>query len=387
MKYFPKKLMLLGSGELGKEIIICAKRLGCNVIACDRYERAPGMQVADKYEVFDMTDPIKLKSIIKKHNPDYVIPEIEALAVDALIELEKEGINIIPNARAAAITMNRDRIRDLASKTLNMKTAKYAYAECYSDAENAISKIGLPAVIKPIMSSSGKGQSLVRNHDEMHKAWNYAKEGARGSSSKIIIEEFINFDSEITLLTIRQNEKSTLFCEPIGHEQKDGDYQCSWQPAELNQDQINKAKSMAIKITDNLGGKGLFGVEFFIKGKDVIFSEVSPRPHDTGLVTLISQNLSEFELHLRAILDLPIPSITINKPSASKVITASNNIESASYKGLEHALSFNESNVLIFGKEKARKGRRMGVALSLGKDINEAVESAKKIASSIEVIS
>lgn len=309
MSIYPKILMLLGSGELGKEVAIAGKRIGCKIIACDRYPNAPAMQVADIAETFDMADPIALQKVIRKYKPDLVIPEIEALAVDALKELEDEGIKIIPTARATELTMNRDKIRDLASKELNLPTADYAYASNKEELYKVVSKFNFPLLIKPVMSSSGKGQSLVSESKQLEKAWETAINDSRGVSKKVIIEEYIDFVVEITLLTIKQKEGPTKFCPPIGHEQKNGDYQCSWQPAELKPDQLDEAKAMAKKITDNLGGSGLFGVEFFITKDKVIFSELSPRPHDTGLVTVISQRLNEFELHLRAILGIHIPEI------------------------------------------------------------------------------
>ncbi len=386
MTILPKKLMLLGSGELGKEVTIAAQRLGCTVIACDRYENAPAMQVADTTEVLNMSNAKELKKIIYKHQPDLVVPEIEALAVDALIDLEKEGFKIIPNARATDITMNRDKVRDLASKKLGLKTAKFAYASNKAELKEAVKPLGFPCLIKPVMSSSGKGQSLILNNEDLDQAWDKAIEGARGNSSKVILEEFITFNLEITLLTIRQKDGSTVFCPPIGHKQSDGDYQCSWQPAKLNEYQLEKAKIMAKTITDNLQGVGLFGVEFFICDEEVIFSELSPRPHDTGLVTLMGQNISEFELHLRAILGIPIPSIKETLPSASRVILAENTFNSVSYKGISKALNEIDSTILIFGKPNSRKGRRMGVALAKGKTIEEAQTKADKIASFIEII-
>ena len=385
MNNFPKKLLLLGSGELGKEFAIAAKRLGCKVIACDRYPNAPAMQVADNTEVLDMTDPILLQKVIRKHNPDAVIPEIEALAVDSLIELEKEGVTIIPTARATAITMNRDKIRDLASKELGLKTAKYQYASNKNELIESTKNLEYPVIIKPAMSSSGKGQSLVRKHDELEQAWQSAIEGARGKSKLVIIEEFIKFNLEITLLTVRQKDGSTIFCAPIGHEQYEGDYQCSWQPAKLSENDLEQAKSMAKIVTDNLGGSGIFGVEFFITDNGVIFSELSPRPHDTGLVTIISQNISEFELHLRAILNLPIPEI-VHTAAASRVILAKDTFSSVAYQGVEKALSENNTQLLIFGKPNAKKGRRMGVALAKSDNIKNARLKADKAAAYVEVM-
>ena len=386
MTIFPKKIMLLGSGELGKEMAIAAQRIGCTVIACDRYPDAPAMQIADLDEVFDMKDPISLKQIIRKHAPDLVIPEIEALAVDALIELEQEGITIIPNARATAITMNRDKIRNLASKDLKLKTANFEYASNKQELANAARKIGYPVIIKPAMSSSGKGQSFVKIENDLDHAWEIAMKGSRGKSNLVIVEQFVEFDLEITLLTIRQKNGTTIFCPPIGHEQSDGDYQCSWQPAKLDNHHLKQAQAMAKAVTDKLGGVGLFGVEFFICGNDVIFSELSPRPHDTGLVTLISQSISEFELHLRAVLELPIPEIITTKAAASRVILSKKNISNVAYKGLKEALSKSNTKILLFGKSNAKQGRRMGVALSIDENVEIARLKADEAANCIEVI-
>ena len=382
---YPKTLMLLGSGELGKEFAIAAKRLGCTIIACDRYENAPAMQVSDIAEVFNMGDEKILKKTILKHNPDLVIPEIEALAINALIEVEKEGIKVIPNARATEITMNRDKIRNLASKDLKIKTANFDYASSLEELEKKILSFQFPVLIKPVMSSSGKGQSLVKQQEEIEESWKKAIKDSRGTSTKIIIEEFIDFDFEITLLTIRENDGSILFCPPIGHEQSNGDYQLSWQPAIMTNEHLEKAKSMAKIIINNLRGQGIFGIEFFIKGDEVIFSELSPRPHDTGLVTLISQNINEFELHLRAVLGLPIHEVISAKAAASKVILASEDCENVCYKGLKQAMSKVNSKILLFGKPNAKKGRRMGVVLSLGEDLEEAINLAKEVALSIQV--
>ena len=383
MNVFPKKIMLLGSGELGKEVAIAAKRLGCYVIACDRYNDAPAMQIADQFEVLNMNNGSELKEVIYKCNPDIIIPEIEALAVDVLKEIEQK-ITVIPNARATAITMNRDKIRDLAANELNIRTAKFSYAMNQSELNFCADAIGYPLLIKPVMSSSGKGQSLVNNKNDLVQAWDLAIEKSRGKSNKIILEEFIDFDLEITLLTIRQLNGKTLFCEPIGHEQKNGDYQCSWQPATLTESVLDKAQKIAKCVTDNLGGVGLFGVEFFIKGEEVIFSELSPRPHDTGLVTLISQNLNEFELHLRAVLGIPIPEIVCHEASASRVILASQKTSNIAFTGLEDALSQPNTGVFIFGKPSSTEGRRMGVAVANAETIDEAKIKADKAAQSVQ---
>jgi len=385
MNVFPKKIMLLGSGELGKEVAIAAKRLGCYVIACDRYNDAPAMQIADQVEVLNMNNGSELKEVIYKCNPDIIIPEIEALAVDVLKEIEQK-ITVIPNARATAITMNRDKIRDLAANELNIRTAKFSYAMSQSELNFIADAIGYPLLIKPVMSSSGKGQSLVNNKNDLVQAWDLAIEKSRGKSNKIILEEFIDFDLEITLLTIRQFNGKTLFCEPIGHEQKNGDYQCSWQPATLTESVLDKAQKIAKCVTDNLGGVGLFGVEFFIKGEEVIFSELSPRPHDTGLVTLISQNLNEFELHLRAVLGIPIPEIVCHEASASRVILASQKTSNIAFTGLEDALSQPNTGVFIFGKPSSTEGRRMGVAVANAETIDEAKIKADKAAQSVQFI-
>ena len=385
MNEFPKKIMLLGSGELGKEVAIAAKRLGCYVIACDRYKDAPAMQVADQFSVLNMNNDQELKKVIYDHKPDIIVPEIEAIAVDVLKEIEKT-ITVIPNARATAITMNRDKIRDLASNELNIRTAKYSYAMSQSELHSQAENIGFPLLIKPVMSSSGKGQSLVEKKEDLDEAWNLAIDKSRGKSNKIIIEEFINFDLEITLLTIRQSNGRTLFCDPIGHEQKDGDYQCSWQPAELKESVLENAQHIAQRVTENLGGFGLFGVEFFIKGEEIIFSELSPRPHDTGLVTLVSQNLNEFELHVRAILGLPIPEIICDKVSASRVILASQRNSKVRFTGLNEALSQSNTSVFIFGKPTSTKNRRMGVALAKASTLSEATAKADNAAKSIQFI-
>ena len=385
MSLFPRTVMLLGSGELGKEVVIAAQRLGCRVIACDRYGGAPAMQVADLAEVLDMTDAQALLEVVRRHRPDVVIPEIEALAVGALAELEQEGITIIPTANATAVTMNRDRIRDLAAGDLALRTARFAYASSVEELFQAAEPLGWPVVVKPVMSSSGKGQSIVEGPEGLANAWSIAMDGARGISTRVIVEEFLQFNLEITLLTVRQHSGETLFCPPIGHEQERGDYQCSWQPAELSPRQLNQAQAMARTVTDHLGGVGLFGVEFFLCGEEVIFSELSPRPHDTGLVTLISQNLSEFELHLRAVLNLPIPKLRTADAAASRVILAEQALQSVSYEGLEDALAEPDTQVLLFGKPSARPGRRMGVALASAEQLTEARSKADRAAACIKV--
>jgi phosphoribosylglycinamide formyltransferase 2 len=382
--------MLLGSGELGKEVAIAAQRLGCRVIAVDRYAGAPAMAVAHAVEVISMTDPEALKAVVRRHRPDLVIPEIEALAVDALVELEAEGITVIPTARATAITMNRDRIRDLAAAELGLRTARYAYADSAASLAAAAAPLGWPVVVKPVMSSSGKGQSVVHGPDEVALAWAAAQAGARGSGTRVIVEEFLRFSLEITLLTVRQWDGPTLFCPPIGHLQERGDYQCSWQPAVMGAAQLQAAQAMARQVTDHLGGAGLFGVEFFLCGpqgsEEVVFSELSPRPHDTGLVTLIGQNLSEFELHVRAVLGLPIPAIRSLGPAASRVVLASDNHDQVSYSGVADALVNPDTQLLLFGKPDARPNRRMGVALALGADEAEARRKADGAAACLRVV-
>jgi phosphoribosylglycinamide formyltransferase 2 len=374
-----KKIMLLGSGELGKEVIISAQRLGCEVIAVDRYDNAPGMQVADKHEVINMLDHQELKNCIKKHNPDLIVPEIEAIRTEALLEIEEEGITVIPTARAANLTMNRDRIRDLA-KSIGLPTAKYQYAQNVQEFTKAVEEIGIPCVVKPVMSSSGKGQSTINSKTEIEDAWNYALKGARGDRIRVIIEEFISFDYEITLLTVKQKNGPTVFCPPIGHYQERGDYQYSWQPQEMSKEAILQAQKIATKITNELGGMGIFGVEFFIKNNKVIFSELSPRPHDTGMVTMKTQRLSEFDLHVRAFLELPITQDMIDDnftEGASQVILAEEEGNVHSYEGINDALSNQNIDIRIFGKLTTRKHRRMAVVLS--PSLDEAKEAAKKI--------
>ncbi|RCJ37150.1 phosphoribosylglycinamide formyltransferase 2 [Nostoc punctiforme NIES-2108] len=382
----PQKLMLLGSGELGKEFAIAAQRLGNYVIAVDRYANAPAMQVADAYEVISMLSADDLEAVVTKHQPDIIIPEIEAIRTEKLIEFEQRGITVIPTAAATNYTMNRDRIRELAHQELGIRTAKYGYATTLEELIAISDKIGFPNVVKPVMSSSGKGQSVVQDKSEVEKAWNYAIANSRGDSQKVIVEEFINFEIEITLLTIKQWNAPTIFCSPIGHRQERGDYQESWQPAEISEDKILKSQEIAIKVTDALGGAGIFGVEFFITKDEVIFSELSPRPHDTGMVTLISQNLNEFELHLRAILDLPIPHIEQLGASASAVILASEKSDSIAFNGVADALSEKDVDIKLFGKPNAHPYRRMGVALAKGVNVQEAREKATKAASKITII-
>ncbi len=385
--FYLKKILLLGSGELGKEIIIEAQRLGCHTISIDRYSNAPAMQVADESYVLDMSDRESLKKLIHDLNPDYVIPEIEALSMEALKDLEQEGIKIIPNARTVELTMNRDKIRDLASSVLKIKTAKYRYVFKRSDLINSSLEIGYPLLLKPLMSSSGKGQNFVKKEDDLFQAWDDALKSSRGSVVGVILEEFINFDYEFTLLAVRTKSKKNLFCLPIGHEQVNGDYQCSWQPLEISEELFTEAKKITNKILNNLDGEGIYGVEFFVKGNELVFSELSPRPHDTGMVTLASQNINEFELHLRAILDLPIPEIEILTPAATRVILSSQESSFFNFSGLKKALDIKNSKILIFGKPIAKKGRRMGVVLARGKNVMEAKTRADNSAAEIKIVS
>jgi phosphoribosylglycinamide formyltransferase 2 len=385
MLKLPKKLMLLGAGELGKEFAIAAQRLGNYIIAVDRYDNAPAMQVADEREVISMLSGEDLERVVTKHQPDYIIPEIEAIRTEKLLEFEQRGITVIPTAKATDYTMNRDRIRELAHQELGVRTAKYAYATTLAEMENAARSIGFPNVVKPVMSSSGKGQSIVNSAAEIETAWNYAIAGSRGDSQKVIIEEFINFEIEITLLTIKQWHAPTIFCPPIGHRQERGDYQESWQPAEITPAQILAAQQIATTVTDALGGAGIFGVEFFITKDEVIFSELSPRPHDTGMVTLISQNLNEFELHLRAVLGLPIPNITQYAPAASAVILASKDADSISFTGMAEALNTADVDLRLFGKPDSRPYRRMGVALAKAETTELARAKAVFAASQITI--
>lgn len=380
-----RKIMLLGSGELGKEVVIALKRMGKRVVAVDRYPNAPAMQVADESEVINMLDGDALEALVKKHQPEFIVPEIEAIRTEKLKEFELNGTRVIPTAEAVYLTMNRDAIRDLAVNELGLRTARYAYAESSSELEAACRDIGFPCVIKPVMSSSGKGQSKIDNMEEIARAWEYACEGMRGDKSRVIVEEFVNFELEITLLTVKQWNSETIFVNPVGHRQERGDYQESWMPADMKPELLEKAQAMAQKVTDRLGGAGIFGVEFFITSDDVIFSELSPRPHDTGMVTMISQDLSEFELHSRAILGLPIPTINYYGPSASAVILADRESESFSFTGLDKALLAPNTAIRIFGKPSARKYRRMGVALARGETASKARDLAKKTAASVQL--
>lgn len=385
-----KKIVLLGSGELGKEFVIAAQRIGQTVIAVDSYANAPAMQVADNFEVINMLDGAELDRIIAKHQPDFIVPEIEAIRTERFYDYEKQGITVVPSAKAANFTMNRKAIRDLAAKDLGLRTANYRYATSFEELQKSVEEVGMPCVVKPLMSSSGKGQSTIKSNEDIEKAWNYAVEGSRGDIIEVIVEAFVNFNSEITLLTVTQNNGlPTLFCAPIGHRQERGDYQESWQPARVSEKDILEAQDMARKVTEALGGAGIFGVEFFLTDEGVYFSELSPRPHDTGMVTLAgTQNFNEFELHLRAILCLPITEITLEKQGASAVILASENSENPTFTGIENLASQSKSDFRLFGKPTSRPYRRMGVALTydaFDTPIEEIVERAKNNAALVKV--
>lgn len=386
MKY---KILLLGSGELGKEFVIAAQRIGQTIIAVDSYENAPAMQVADGFEVINMLDGDALNRIVAKHQPDFIVPEIEAIRTERFYDYEKQGITVVPSAKAANFTMNRKAIRDLATIELGLRTANYRYATTADELQKAVIEIGIPCVVKPLMSSSGKGQSTIKTESDIEKAWQYAVEGSRGDVVEVIVEAFVHFNSEITLLTVTQNGNPTLFCPPIGHRQERGDYQESWQPAQISNEALNEAKEMAAKVTQALGGAGLFGVEFFLTDDGVYFSELSPRPHDTGMVTLAgTQNFNEFELHLRAILSLPIFEITLEKVGASAVILASENSNNPTFSGLEEISALPKTDFRIFGKPTSRPYRRMGVALTydtVNSPIENVVNAAKKAASLVTV--
>ncbi|MFT3793432.1 formate-dependent phosphoribosylglycinamide formyltransferase [Flavobacterium sp.] len=384
-----KKILLLGSGELGKEFVIAAQRIGQTVIAVDSYENAPAMQVAHGFEVINMLDGLELDRIVAKHRPDFIVPEIEAIRTERFYDYEKQGITVVPSAKAANFTMNRKAIRDLAAKELGLKTANYRYATTAQELQQAVSEVGIPCVVKPLMSSSGKGQSTIKSESDIEKAWNYAVEGSRGDVVEVIVEAFVKFNSEITLLTVTQNGNPTLFCAPIGHRQERGDYQESWQPAVVSDKDLFEAQDMAEKVTEALGGAGLFGVEFFLADDGVYFSELSPRPHDTGMVTLAgTQNFNEFELHLRAILSLPIFEIKLEKTGASAVILASGDSQNPTYSGIEELAALPKTDFRIFGKPTSRPYRRMGVALmsdTLETPAQEVVERAKVAAKMVTV--
>ncbi|WP_342603320.1 phosphoribosylglycinamide formyltransferase 2 [Peribacillus sp. FSL E2-0159] len=375
--YKSKRILLLGSGELGKEVILEAQRLGVETVAVDRYEHAPAMQVAHRSYVIDMLDAEQLRGIVEKEQPDLIVPEIEAIATSELIKLEEEGFHVIPTARAAKLTMDREGIRRLASETLEIPTAAYKFADTYEEFVQAAKEVGFPNVVKPLMSSSGKGQSVCRTEGDLEDCWRVAMEGGRVQNGRVIIEEFIRFDSEITLLTVRAIN-GTMFCAPIGHIQQGGDYIESWQPHNMTEAQIMEAKRIAHAITDELGGYGLFGVELFLSGDKVYFSEVSPRPHDTGLVTLVTQNLSEFALHIRAILGFPIPEIKLISPGASRPLKAQDELSEYSIVGVEQALALPNTQVRLFGKPVTKAGRRVAVALSTADSIELARVNAAR---------
>lgn len=369
------KVLFCGGGELGKEVVIELQRYGVEVIVVDRYENSPAMQVAHRSHTVSMLDGDALRKIIEDEKPDYIVPEIEAIATDTLIEMEEEGFTVIPTARAAKLTMNREGIRRLAAEELGLKTSPYQFASTREEFDDAVKKIGIPCVIKPIMSSSGKGQSTIRSEDDIDAAWEYAQEGGRTGAGKVIVEGFVDFDYEITQLTVRHID-GTSFCEPIGHVQIDGDYRQSWQPQAMSKDAINKARDMATKVTDALGGRGIFGVELFIKDDNVIFSEVSPRPHDTGMVTMISQDLSQFALHARAVLGLPIPDIHFHGPSASSVILVNGQSDHVTFNNIKNALQLPDTQIRLFGKPEVQGQRRMGVALARDNTVDAAKQKA-----------
>jgi phosphoribosylglycinamide formyltransferase 2 len=385
---FTATLMLLGSGELGREFAIAAKRLGCRMIACDRYANAPAMQLADSFEVFPMLDGKALRAAVEKHRPDVIVPELEAIDTTTLAELEKEGWRVAPSAKAVQLTMNRDGIRDFAARELGLVTSRYRFAETREEAIAAAAEVGLPCVIKPVMSSSGKGQSTAKSAEDVGAAWDHAVEKMRGDRPRVIVEEYIAFDSEITMLTVATKD-GILFCPPVGHRQDLGDYRESWQPAALSEGALFSARHQSRKVIEALGGHGIFGVEFFIRGEQAIFSELSPRPHDTGMVTMISQFPNQFELHLRAILGLPIPSIELIGPSASAVILADRESEDFSYEGAAEALALGAPgrpvDLRIFAKPKTLENRRMGVALARGENAEEAVDRAKAAAARVHI--
>ena len=379
-----KKAMLLGSGELGKEVALELQRMGVEVVACDKYANAPAMHVADKALVFNMLDPVALRENIERERPDHIIPEVEAIATPVLVELEKEGYNVTPTANAAFLTMNREGIRRLAAEELGLKTSPYRFASDYTEFVEAVNSVGIPCVVKPIMSSSGHGQSVIRSQSDIEKSWHIAQEGGRAGAGRVIVEGFVNFDYEITMLKVR-SVAGTSYCEPVGHIQIDGDYRYSWQPQAMTAEAKNKAQEIALKITDALGGYGIFGVELFVKGDDVIFSEVSPRPHDTGMVTMISQDMSEFALHARAILGLPVPEIRFLGPSASRAVVVEGDSECIEMDNLEKVLEEPGVQMRIFGKPQVHGHRRMGVILATDDSVEEARDKAERAYNKLHV--
>ena len=381
---FGKKALLCGSGELGKEVAIELQRYGVEVVAVDKYENAPAMQVANSFHVISMLDGMALREIIEQENPDIIIPEVEAIATDVLVELEKEGYHVIPTAKAAFLTMNREGIRRLAAETLGLPTSPYRFASDRAEFEKAVSEIGIPCVVKPVMSSSGHGQSVIKSEADIDSAWHISQEGGRAGGGKVIVEGFVDFDYEITLLTVRHCA-GTTFLEPIGHHQVDGDYRESWQPQPMPQAAVGKARDIARKITDALGGYGIFGVELFVKGEDVIFSEVSPRPHDTGMVTMISQDLSEFALHARAVLGLPVPEVRFLGPSASKAVVVEGNTREYEFRNLEKVLEEPGVQMRIFGKPEIAGYRRLGVLLATAGSVADALAKVNRAYAKLEV--
>lgn len=379
-----RKALLLGSGELGKEVAIELQRYGVEVIACDRYPNAPAMQIAHRSHVFNMLDGKALREIIELERPDHIIPEVEAIATDTLRELETEGYHVTPTARAAWLTMNREGIRRLAAEELGVKTSRYRFASDYEEFKKAVEEIGLPCVIKPIMSSSGHGQSVARKPEDIERSWAISQEGGRAGAGRVIVEGFVDFDYEITLLTVRSCS-GTTYCQPIGHIQIDGDYRYSWQPQPMTDSALAKAQEIAKKVTDALGGYGIFGVELFVKGDEVIFSEVSPRPHDTGMVTMISQDLSEFGLHARALLGLPVPSIRFYGPSASRAIVVEGDTDKVEFDNLEEVLKEPGTQIRIFGKPEIKGHRRMGVILATDETVEAAREKAERAYNALKV--
>lgn len=379
-----RKALLLGSGELGKEVAIELQRMGVEVVACDKYGNAPAMQVAHRNHVFSMLDADTLRKVIEEEKPDHIIPEIEAIATPELVKLEEEGFNVTPTARAARLTMNREGIRRLAAEELGIKTSPYRFASTREEFDQAIKEIGIPCVVKPVMSSSGHGQSTVKNESEIDSAWKEAQEGGRAGAGRVIVEGFVNFDYEITLLTVR-SVSGTTYCEPIGHHQVNGDYRESWQPQPMSAKAIESARDIAKKVTDALGGYGIFGVELFIKGDDVIFSEVSPRPHDTGMVTMISQDLSEFGLHARSLLGLPVPGIKFYGPSASKAIVVEGDTDTVEFDNLEEVLAEEGVQMRIFGKPEVHGHRRMGVILATSDTVENALAKAERAYSKLKI--
>lgn len=378
------RLLLLGSGELGKELLLAAQRLGVETVAADRYDGAPAMQVAHRSETFDMTDAAAVREVVEREDPDLIVPEIEAIATEELARLESAGYEVIPTAEATRLTMDRQSIREFVAEEVGVPTSDYRFADSEAAYREAVAEIGLPVVVKPTMSSSGKGQSVVREESEIETGWETARAGSRSDTGRVIVEEFVEFDTELTLLTVRHRD-GTSFCPPVAHSQVDGDYRTSWQPAAVADDALDDAREMARHVTDGLGGYGIFGVEFFVRDGEVLFSELSPRPHDTGLVTLASQNLSQFELHLRAILGLPVPEIRVERPGASHAIVAGESVERPAYAGVGDAFGVPEADLRLFGKPDAYAGRRLGVAVATGENLETARDRAERAADAVRI--